>query len=212
MATPAQLMDTLADALRIPLATIVDHDRKLTKAGLRSKNGRGRSVATATTLDAARLLTSILAGPRATEAASAVERYNLAVVDKARSSEGAFAATGLPDLTRLSTRHSFVEAIAAVITSAAVGSIAALTDKGAPPRIEIFAFMRATRGRIRFTGIADARTVVVEYAHSGKEPGSTTTAGTPPQVEGGDFEQSSRITDQTIYAIAALFKRENYND
>ncbi|MDR3471223.1 MAG: hypothetical protein P4M09_05995 [Devosia sp.] len=211
MATPAQMMETLAEVTRIPLATIVDHDRKLTKAGLRTKGGRGFSVAQVTSLDVARLLTSILAGSRATDAASAVERYVHAIVDRARSGEAGFAIARLDDLAKLPPRHSFVDALVAVITSAAKGSIATLVKTGAPPHIEVFALTRATRGRIRITGLPDGETVSVEYGPTGTRPTKPGGTGQSPEEDVGDFEQSRRITERTILSVAELLaKGENY--
>ncbi len=61
MASPAQLMETISGATGLPLATVVDIDRRLVKARLRTIGGRGFSVARMMPLDAARLLTAILA-------------------------------------------------------------------------------------------------------------------------------------------------------
>jgi len=43
MATPGELVRTVAEALGIAEATVVQYDRNLVAAGLRTKGGRGRS-------------------------------------------------------------------------------------------------------------------------------------------------------------------------
>jgi hypothetical protein len=206
MATPAQLMQTLSDATGVPLATIVDLDRKLVKAGLRTKGGRGFNAPQMKPLDAARLLTAVLASPQSNEAASSVERYMQTRVDKERSSETLFAATGLDGLAVLPARHSFVEALAVLIASAANGALAELkVESGSEPFIEVFAFTLATRGRIRIAGLPNQRTASIEYIPA---PKSGAKGGAPL----GDLEQSRRITAHTIFAVAELLGQENGYD
>lgn len=200
MATPAQLMETISDATGIPLATVVDIDRKLTKAGLRTKGGRGFSVAQMTSKDAAHLLTGLLAAPQSNEAVLAVERYTHTRVDAERSSERLFGAADLDDLAELSTRHGFIAGLSAVIASATAGTLFRLkqgADDGLTPSIEIFAFTRATRGRIRITGLPNRTTASVEYLPV-RGPLSS------PMSVTGDLEQSRRITEHTIFSIAEL--------
>ncbi len=121
MATPAQLMQTLHETTGIPIATIVELDRRLVKANLRFKAGRGFNAAEMTPLDAARLLTAVLTAPRANEAAEAVARYSVATPDEGRSSAGLFAGAGFKDLVPLSPQHSFVDALAAMFKSGVGG-------------------------------------------------------------------------------------------
>ena len=205
MASPAELTQTVSDATGVPLATVVDIDRKLLKAGLRTKGGRGLNAARMQPLDAARLLMAILASPQANEAATAVERYAQTGVDKSLSSEGQFSATGLDDLAALPIRHSFVDALAAIMTSATAGSLATLESEAGQrvqPSIEIFAFTRATRGRIRITGLPNGLTAGVEYILDGRSRIGS------PDTATGDLEQSRRITERTIFPVAELL-REN---
>ena len=204
MATPAQLMETISVATGIPLATVIDIDRKLTKAGLRTKGGRGFSAARMTPKDAAHLLTALLAAAQSNEAALAVERYTQTHVDKERSSEGLFAAAELDDLADLSTRHDFITGLSAVIISATGGTLSRLKRGGEgewTPSIEIFAFARATRGRIRIAGLPNRKTASVEYFPIRAVSGS-------PADGSGDLEQSRRITERTIFSIAELLGLE----
>ena len=209
MASPAQLVETVSGATGLPLATVVDIDRRLVKAGMRTIGGRGFSAARMTPLNAARLLTAVLASAQSNTSAEAVERYLNTRVDKARSSERLYALTDLADLAALPVRHSFVDAIAALIASASSGSlaklIAASTD-GWIPHIELYAFTRATRGRIRITGLPNGLTASVEYhlPSAAKKVGHTRIA----DADLGDLEQSRRITERTILPIAELLAQE----
>ena len=128
MATPAQLLNAIASATGVPLPTLVDIDRKLVKGELRTKGGRGLSAAHMTALDAARLLTAILASPQANTSVEAVERYGQTHPDKTRSSDTSFGAVKLDDLAGLPARHSFVDALEALIDSASSGSLAKLIN------------------------------------------------------------------------------------
>jgi hypothetical protein len=61
----------------------------------------------------------------------------------------------------------FVDALAGLIASATTGSLArqmVAAGGSAMPSIEIFAFTRATRGRIRIAGLPNGQTASVEYA------------------------------------------------
>ena len=212
MASPAQLMETISRATGLPLATVVDIDRRLVKAGLRNIGGRGFSAARMTPLDAARLLTAVLASPHSNTSAEAVERYMQTRVDKSRSSEGLYTASGLDDLAALPARHAFVDAIASLIASVSTGSFAKLiaaSPDGWVPHIELYAFTRATRGRVRIAGLPNGLTASVEYhltpAGRAKATGRT---GIATASADGDLEQSRRITERTILQIAELLAQE----
>ena len=63
MASPGELVRTIAEVLGIPEATVTVLDRNLVVAGLRTKRGRGPSAAEVTTLDGARLLIAGILSP-----------------------------------------------------------------------------------------------------------------------------------------------------
>jgi hypothetical protein len=212
MATPAQLVNAISETTGIPLPTVVDIDRKLVQGKLRTKGGRGFSAAQMTPLDAARLLTAALGSPQANASVEAVERYANTRVDRTRSSDKLFGAAMLDDLAALPARHGFVDALAALIASAATGSLAKLMADsvgGWVPHIEVFAFTRACRGRIRIAGLPKGGTASIEYIPS---PADTKTRVKPmsrsrdayTHVNTGDLEQSRRITERTILPIAKL--------
>jgi hypothetical protein len=215
MASPAQLMDVLSRTTGLPLATVVDLDRRLVTAGLRTKGGRGFSVAQMTPLDAARLLTAILASPLANQAVEAVQRYARTRVYADRSNDKHFAATQLDDLATLPARHGFVDALAALIASVATGELAKLiaaTEDGSAPSIEVFAFTRATRGRIRIARLPSGHTASIEYIPipAAQKPARAGKSGPrrrgAADAEIGDLEQSRRVTERTILSIATLLK------
>ena len=76
--------------------------------------------------------------------------------------------------------------------------------EGVSPSIEVFAFTRATYGRIRLSGLPDGATVLAEYLPSAKIRPARHTAVDAP----GDLEQSRRITGRTILAVAHLLAEE----
>lgn len=205
MAGPAQLIQAVSVTTGVPLPTVTDIDRRLVKVGLRSKGGRGRSAANMTPLDAARLLTAILAAPQATLSVEAVTRYAETKPDKTRSTDGLFRQVELDDLSRLPARHGFVDALAALIASVSTGSLHRLmakVGKGWQLQIEVFAFTRATWGRIRLAGLPNGLTASLEYRPTKSSGHVATTAHT------GDLEQSRRITAATILPVARLLSEE----
>jgi hypothetical protein len=213
MASPAQLVQTISSVTGIPLPAVVDVDRKLVTANLRSKGGRGFNAARMTALDAARLLVAVLGSAQSNAAADTVTRYSLTAADKKRSSQKLFAAALIDDLAALPARHSFVDAVAALIASVATGSLASTAGDANTPSIEVFAFTKATRGRIRISGLPNGLTASVEYAASAlrakdppmRKPARTLYAVTNERT--GDIERSSRVTERTIFAIATLLAK-----
>jgi hypothetical protein len=220
MASPAELVRTVSLATGVPLATIVDIDRKLVKAELRAKTGRGFNAAQMTPIDAARILTAVLASDQANASAEAVERYAQTRPDKTRSSDRLFRAVNIEDLAALPAGHSFVDGLTALIASAAAGSLATLmtaSESDWAPHIEVFAFTRATRGRIRIAGLPNGLTASIEYIPAigiktgrGKTTRRKRIALDEDSID--DLEQSRRITERTILPIARLLAAENRDD
>jgi hypothetical protein len=215
MATPAQLMKVVSEATGVPLATIVDIDRRLVKGKLRTKHGRGLHAAQMTPLDSARLLTAVLASAQANASVEAVERYTQTRVDEARSSERLFDRIKVEDLNALPASHSFVDGLAALIASASTGALAKLLYDSSIrwlPRIEVFAFAGAARGRIRIAEMPDGGAAIVEYIPAPLEAkearGRKTRRRRDAGESTGDLEQSRRVTEQTILMVAELLGQE----
>jgi hypothetical protein len=73
--TPGQLVKAVSIALDVPEETVVQHDRNLVVAGLRTKGGRGSSAPAMTTLDAARLFTATLGSIRIKDSVATVQAF-----------------------------------------------------------------------------------------------------------------------------------------
>jgi len=160
-----------------------------------------------TPLDAARLLTAVLSSPQSNAAAESVLRHERTQPDTDRSNKGLFGKIGLDDLAGLVPDHGFVDGLAALITSAASGSLARLmtgTKGGKAPHLEVFAFTQATHGRIRISGLPNGTTASVEYVPALRK-GRTGKSRDAKVENAGDLEQSRRITEQTILPVARLF-------
>jgi hypothetical protein len=107
LVTPGQLVNAVAIALNVPTETVVQHDRNLVVAGLRTKGGRGHSAAKVTLLDAARLVTAVLGSVRVLDSVNTVLNCEQAMgTDEDRL---------IPELPQT---HNFVEAMAAIIAEA----------------------------------------------------------------------------------------------
>lgn len=105
--TPGQLVNAVAIALNVPAETVVQHDRNLVVAGLRTKGGRGHSAPKVTALDAARLVTAVLGSVRVLDSVNTVRYCEQAI--------GTDADRLFPEIP---PTHNFVEALAAIITEA----------------------------------------------------------------------------------------------
>src|SRR5215510_6378080 len=82
--TAGQCVKAISIALEVPEETVVQHDRNLVVAGLRTKGGRGRSAPEVTPLDAARLLAATLGSIRAKDSVETVEAFERAQFDPSR--------------------------------------------------------------------------------------------------------------------------------
>jgi hypothetical protein len=141
--TPGQLVKAVSIALDVPEETVVQHDRNLVTAGLRTKGGRGPSAPKVTPLDAARLLVATLGSVRTKDSVETVRKFeetkhlppkksdlpilqDLVVAWRARGEatemhenllrEGKFFSD--PAITALPLVHSFVQALEALLVEA----------------------------------------------------------------------------------------------
>jgi hypothetical protein len=128
MATPGDLVHGVADALGVPEATVVQLDRILADAGLRTKGGRGLSAAQVTSGDATNLLIAIcgapIHGPSVTGSLNTYNRYaSLRAYHGVSSELGDFARLKkkFSTLGKLPPGHLFREGIAALINAVAAG-------------------------------------------------------------------------------------------
>jgi len=110
--TPGQLVKAVSIALDVPVETVVQHDRNLVVAGLRTTGARGSNAPSVTHRDAARLIASILGSVKVKESASVVRR-----LEEAKNSGGKkeYVSLPLPRFAELPVNHSFIDALTAII-------------------------------------------------------------------------------------------------
>lgn len=142
MATPGQLIKTVASVLGLEEVHVASHYRHLREAGLVAKAGRGTSAAKMTARDAAHLLLSIIGGNLAKDAAETVNNIGRLEAASFPSNEELYRDThndridvcigkgswelgpiNIPRLPHLPGNHSPVDAVAALIEEAAEGSL-----------------------------------------------------------------------------------------
>jgi hypothetical protein len=114
--------------LGAPEATVIQHDRNLVAAGLRSKGGRGLSAAQVTSRDAANLLIAICGsspfGASVKETVTTYHRYApLKAFRGTRPGNFSRVKSQFPTLGLLPEGHSFRDALAALIDSIAAGEL-----------------------------------------------------------------------------------------
>jgi hypothetical protein len=145
VASPGQLVCKVSELLGISEATIVQHDRNLVVAGLRSKSGRGPSAARMTARDAAHLLVAVLGSHHLKDSVRSVRGYRETRLSEYMST--GYQHSSIAALTSLPPDHSYVDAVEALVAAAADGSLGrAMYDAideiqgekiGVPPIIKI---------------------------------------------------------------------------
>ena len=118
------MVQAMADVLGIPAVTVAQYDRQLSEAGLRTKAGRGPSAAKVTSTDAANLLIAILGSPVSGASIRMAEQVCEEIgplYNEQTTNVDGFVNLGLRSLADLPKRHTFREALAALIEGAARG-------------------------------------------------------------------------------------------
>lgn len=141
MATPGEMVHAVAEVLGVPEATVIVHDRNLLIAGLRTKGGRGRSAPQVTARDVANLLIGVAASTVIKDTAETVRRYSplqnaLYRIHKKknlppelfRKPKWHLDFAPLPRLVNLPQDHTFSDAIEALVSAGADGSLEALAQ------------------------------------------------------------------------------------
>jgi hypothetical protein len=130
--TPGELVRAVSIALEVPAETVVQHDRNLAVAGLRTKGGRGRSAAQVTSLDAARLVVATVASFRTKDSVETVRLFEQAIFEpldkpryfliggfKVRDGGGLYDPETVDSaILKLPQDHNVIEAVAAIIDEA----------------------------------------------------------------------------------------------
>lgn len=75
MATPKELVEKVAELTGVPEGTVIQHDRNLSVAGLRTVGGRGRAAAQVTYQDAANLLIAVAGSRNVKDSVKTVQEY-----------------------------------------------------------------------------------------------------------------------------------------
>jgi hypothetical protein len=116
MATPRQLVETVAEVLGVSVATVIVHDRNLSTAPvpLRTVAGRGRAAAKITAVDAANLLIAVAASESVKNSVWTVLTYGGLRGSKFRTTP-----SGIPSIDRLPASHTLGEGLAAFIDAVA---------------------------------------------------------------------------------------------
>ncbi len=131
MATPGAVTRLIADGFAVPHKTITKIDRALVEAGFRRTGGRGPGSMHFAPIEAARLLTAIAAAPVAgafvKTAALACRNYFDLPLCRVECGDDAApwfgGACPISQLAALPARHTFGEALTALIESAVAGEL-----------------------------------------------------------------------------------------
>jgi hypothetical protein len=186
MASPGELVKVIAAATGEDEATVVQYDRDLHSAGLRTKGGRGRSAAKVTARDAAHILTATIGSHRVKDGVDVVQRYlrsqehhahwhqhhpdKLQGMGKANVWED----YGIPELAALPRDHTFIDALTVLITLASEGRlIRELGDMFPFNGISIIVKSPGTHARISmhvFRHKDDHKSVQADYGSNEKPP------------------------------------------
>jgi hypothetical protein len=127
MATPRQLVETVAEVLGVSVATVIVHDRNLSTAPvpLRTVAGRGRAAAKITAVDAANLLIAVSASESVKNSVWTVLTYGGMRLTSRSTSSGLTSTTPtrIRSVDELPYNHTFGEFLAALIDAVAANEL-----------------------------------------------------------------------------------------
>lgn len=234
MASPGEMVKRIAETLGVPEASVTLHDRNLADAGLRTKGGRGRSAAKMSACDAANLLMAVAGSSMVKDAVQTVEAYaNL----PARNGEFSFDSeehrlgfegseprcwhlAGFPiaALQELTADHTFKDALSALISAAASGSLQETIDKlptemvgehripnlwrievilwGPYPQSAIRIFARGFSEKHSYSLIPDDMDALMKWSRDLESSSQSS----------GDLKQTREFSAKTILAVGDLLK------
>lgn len=140
MASPGEMVRSIAKVFGVHEKTVLLHDRSLAEAGLRTKGGRGRSAAKMTCKDVAGLIIAVAASTSVKDTVKTLSDYASLPSRKGethiKTGDGSFGNNGntpsswnlsgfsIETLQKLPENHSFLDAISALIESAENGALA----------------------------------------------------------------------------------------
>lgn len=183
MASPKELIAAIAEQTGVPEGTVIQHDRNLSLAGLRSVGGRGRAVARVTFQDAANLLIAVAASRNVKDSVKTVEEYAALVSDS--------------PMRFGDERHvkTFGEALAALL-EAVSAKPEIYSGKGADVRVTL----GGPRPRA-FIEHATPEGAVVPFEYHQRDRHK-------PLPCYGDLEHTSRFTQATLSHVGAVVGRD----
>lgn len=231
MATPGQLCSRTAQLLGLEQNTTTTAWRLLRENSKVTTGGRGRSASHCVPADAANLLIAVIGKLPLKSIFSSWERYSTLPV---RTSEVSAAASirqlldpvgkrwqlDIPEFRELKVKHSFCEALSALIasvTSASLYSVIANWDgdisKFSRPFVQVRFFGPLPQAEIAIgkTGTApDVFTQRIMYSDIPEDfPELQDWADTAPPVdEAGDLNQIMIISEKTIFGVGELLREK----
>lgn len=228
--TPGQLVQAVSLATGVSEETVVQHDRNLAVAGLRTRGGRGRSAPAVIAIDAARLLVAILGSMRNKDSEATVKAFEQTAYEAPTSLEELQARlrnenavllgrepTMLPNFTRtfdpvidrLPQDHNFIEGVAAFIEEASgpIGDRAECRERFA----NIFIGCESSpflRGSIRSKRVT-ARYTPKESAEKKTRGAEASELGKYAGIYG--VFQERRVPGSTIILLGRAFRDDGLN-
>lgn len=241
MATPGELIKTVADVLYVPEVTVASYYRSLREAGLVTKGGRGPSAAQMKPSDAAKLLSAVGGSRFEKETAEKTVRdySGIKVAHTARclllpseddhigrgdwieNNSGTWVFDGfkIEHLQRLPERHTFLDALVAIIDAAMEGEFgnaqrADHRDLKTWHSIEVLFYGPEPRAGLSIKlGGAGSSSYEEEGTYLLPEQIERNSANYSQVDENvrlkfgdGDLEIRRKFTEKTIYSIAHLLK------
>ena len=200
MATPGQLVETMADVLGVPAATVSQYDRQLAEAGLRTSGGRGTSAAKVTATDAANLLIAILGSPVSGASIKVARQMceTLGALPARRASSTKLRKFGFDSLAALPRTHTLRDAVSALIEAASTGE---------PFGKSYFFYLNVDcptlSARIGF-GRRSSSSEMADLTYDLKDQDTPRGAQFKP-----DLKQRRTVSFQTIQVLANLIGTEN---
>ena len=145
-----KLIESVADALGVDVATVVTHDRNLLNASLRTRGGRGRAAARMTPNDAANLIIAVAGADQVQNSVNAVKNFGSLRFDPIHSSSR--------EIPGLSMAHTFREVLSEFIAGFQSGDLALASS------IELEIKLTRPNYEAEISGEIDGMSLVFKYA------------------------------------------------
>jgi hypothetical protein len=205
MATPRQLVETVAEVLGISVATVIVHDRNLSTAPvpLRTVAGRGRAAARITAVDAANLLIAVAASESVKDSARTVLTYGGLRGGSRTTSHGhssilATNPTGIRPVDALPVNPTLGELLAALIDAVGAEELrskefnSTVRFHGPRPSADIRWTFPDRRGK----GHLREDEMTFKLISKTKSPG-----------ENGDMFRTTEFSEETVLRVGAIVGR-----